>query len=282
MRIIRCVLILAALSVVWPCLGAASATPVAPRQPSHPAAGLFAGQILVAGSARDSLTNGQFELRVDAENLTLWQTTPMEGRKYPSTWSTGVWFDGDRQGWPYRGKSVLRMQRDGNLVMRTRLHKLIWQTGTHGRDNHLQLRRNGALVVVDCRGHTVWSAHTHAALLGDGHSLPPGGYLNDRWGDFQGGPLARLTMRRSGNVVLQCNGHTVWSTHTHRPGSELSLLRTGNLVVRAPDGTIMWRSHSRSHAQYSVLDGPGLEIENDRPRTVWAGRQHRSRCDPYI
>lgn len=271
------VVVVAALAAGLPTF-AAAARAAGKRQV---AATLYPGQTLRANTSDDSLSIGQFELDVESEDLSLWQIAVMQGKHYPDTWTTGIWFDGDRNGDPYTGHSVLRMQRDGNVVLRSTSHKILWQSRTHGRHNHFELRRSGALVVVTGGGRIVWSAHTHPVLLGDGSSLRPGGILNSRWGDWQGGPSSRLVMQRNGDAVLQCNGRTVWSTHTHRPGSVLSLLQSGNLVVRGPQGAVLWRSHSRSHTPYSVFNGPGLEITNDRLRTVWAGHQRRSACDPY-
>jgi hypothetical protein len=246
-----------------------------------PAHVLYAGQTLVAKTDHDTLSIGQFEFMVDPEDITLWQWATMQGPRGPSVMGTGVWFESDHRGGLIKGNSVLRMQRDGNLVYRTQLHRLLWQSGTRGRHNRLVLRRNGALVIEDGHGRTVWSAHTHADVLGDGSTLEAGQTLDSRYGDWQGGPLEKLTMQRGGDLVLRCGGHPVWSSHTHRRGSALSLLRDGNLVIRGPFGRTLWRSHSRGTGPYTYLLGSGLVIKNMRGQIVWAAHQRRSACDPY-
>jgi hypothetical protein len=157
---------------------------------------------------------------------------------------------------------------------------MLWHTGTHGARNRLILRRNGALVVENGHGDTVWSAHTHAAFLADGSTLPPGAILDSRYPSWYHGPSEWLRMQRDGDLVLRCDQKLIWSSGTHAAGSSLTLLRDGNLVVRSGDGRTVWRSHTRGTGPYTYLAGNGLVLFSHRGRIIWDPPKRHSPCDP--
>ena len=234
---------------------------------------LYSGQRLVAHTARDTLTStgGKFELRVYSDLLDLIQQPLIE-----------VWFADDRTGRHQSStdRTVLAMQRNGNLVLRTSRHVKLWESGTRGTGNRAVVFDNGNLIIRSAAGRALWATHTSARYLRNGETLASGARMNQRWGYFHPHQFTSLVMRRDGNLVFQCNGKTWWSTHTHVPGSSLTLLHDGNLVVRTPRGHIVWRSHTGSTGPHTTLDSWYLSIVNARLRAVWsAPLASGSACD---
>lgn len=65
---------------------------------------------------------------------------------------------------PGFGKTVLVMQSDGNLVLRSG-SQLSWQSNTHVAGSHLMMRGTGDLAIDSPQGHTVWQTGTTGSAV---------------------------------------------------------------------------------------------------------------------
>ncbi len=69
-----------------------------------------------------------------------------------SVWSSGTW---------HRGSHHVRMQSDGNLVIRDAANRPLWASNTQGNWNAVMVVKNsGKILIYTTRGKIVWSAGT--------------------------------------------------------------------------------------------------------------------------
>jgi len=227
---------------------------------------LYAGQQIVAGTPNDSLTVGDegFELTVSSYYLELEEFGPIG----TTVWAT----DDEAKPHPWNDdRTVLRMQRNGNLVLWTSRHVKMWQSGTRGTNLRFTLRRSGNMVIQNPRGHVVWATYTTAVMMPEGATLNAGSSRTNRFGYWFHPPAySRLTMQPDGNLVHRCHGHVDWQTHTHIPGSQLLLQYNGNLVVRSPRGRTLWSTHTRvGSGRTAVLDTRTMLLQTTSFRRLW-------------
>lgn len=228
---------------------------------------LAPGQQLVAGTAHDSLTvgHGHFILRVYPYALNLEEWGPIG----TTAWAT----DYQAKPHPYNDDaSVLRMQRNGNLVLRTSKHVTMWQSGTHGTGCRLVLLPSGNMVIENARGKVVWATHSSEVMMARGETIRSGHRRNHPgpyW--FHPVPNSSLTMQRDGDLVYRCRGRVAWQSHTHMRGSNLVLQRNGNLVVRGPGGRTLWSTHTGGPVRRDlVFDTEDMQIMTTRFKRLWA------------
>jgi hypothetical protein len=224
---------------------------------THRAGNVLAeGQTLRAGTSHDELEsrNHRFTLTVGATIMTLTETVPIDfGRR---VLLDQFWSREDRNGnIRDHDKTTLRLQRNGNLVLRTHAGRALWSTHTRGKHNLLRLSNGGNLVVTDRDGKRLWASHTTSVDVGSGGSLPSGTTLRRQ--PLEGEVphiVEKFTMQRNGDLVFRCNSHVAWQSHTSVPGSALFMKPNGSLVVRTPSGRTAWSSHTAGH-------GPNVYFE---------------------
>ena len=149
------------------------------------------------------------------------------------------------------GDGTLSMQRNGNLVQRTRKGAIVWSSHTAGTGHHnrVTLRNTGDLVMRSSDGRVVWSSHTGRGLLIPGQGLASGQRLINRFG--AGTLPLRLTMSRAGDLILRHGSRRTWHSGTHVTGSTLRFRPDGRLVVVTPAGRAVW--HTRAFGKGSLL-----------------------------
>ena len=240
---------------------------------------LYAGQQLVALTAHDHLLSrsGEFHFSLSPDSIAVWQFAPLDGPKGPSSTATGTWFRDDPTGRHQSSTdhSVLRLRRNGNLVLMTSRGYLLWSshTGGTGTHNRVVMRDNGNVVMYTGAGKRVWSTRTTPVYLAAGQRLLSGKQMVSRWGEQQASVKAvlRLTMQTDGQLVLRCNRNVLWHSRTHRRGSYLIMQKDGNLVIRGPHGQPQWSSHTAGAGPYTWFDAMALEILKDTGslRPIW-------------
>lgn len=243
----------------------ALARPAGGATPSTPNV-LSAGHQLVAGTAHDSLTvgHGHFTLRVYPYSLQLEEAGPIR----TTAWAT------DEQAKPHpfnNDRSVLRMQRNGNLVLRTSKNVTMWQSGTHGTAYRFVLLPSGNMVIKNAHDKVVWATHSSEVMMARGEIIRSGHRHNHPgpyW--FQPVPSSSLTMQRDGDLVYRCRGRVAWQSHTHMHGSNLVLQRNGNLVVRGPAGRTLWSTRTGGPMRRNmVFDTERMQIMTTHFKLLW-------------
>lgn len=213
-----------------------------------------------AGSA-----SGEFSLGVFSYGLQLDENIDSGGRSI----GTDTWTSPRVNG--HCRRPGLTMEPSGAAVLHCHARRL-WATPTRGtgHDNTLRVRNDGEVVVVTADGRIVWRSGSGRALLGTGGRVDPGQELRNCSSQRVG--CDRLTMRRSGDLVLHRGAEVAWRTGTHVPGSRLALLKGGNMVVVGPAGRLLWASHTHRLGRSAYLivgsnsSGTGARIDLDSLR----------------
>uniref|UniRef100_UPI00301A478D hypothetical protein n=1 Tax=Aquipuribacter sp. SD81 TaxID=3127703 RepID=UPI00301A478D len=199
------------------------------------------------------------------------------------------------------GSAVLRMQPNGNLVLR-HAGAVRWHAYTDGNVGAAAvLQPNGNLVVRAADGRALWSFGTHLlsnaaegtylqVLHGDVYVSSTLG--DDVWHDwkqlYQGYDWLRynralepgqslrsldgrstLTMQTNGTLALKVDGQLRWHSGVFGTGNRAVLLRTGQLQVRSATGVVRWSSGTTVTGSFLGLFGEdGLYYvadEDDQP-----------------
>ncbi|MGN6606335.1 MAG: hypothetical protein ACTHMS_04910 [Jatrophihabitans sp.] len=244
----------------------------------HPSV-LVAGQQLVALTANDVLASpsGEFQLKLSPDFLALWDYVRIGTATEPDFAGTGIWFRDDGTGLHQSNtdRSILRLRRDGNLVLMTSRGVILWTSGTRGSGtrNRLTLRDSGDLVMTTAEGRRVWATNTTRVYLGPRQRLLPGQRMYSRWADQQSRSrdLERLVMQPDGDLVLRNDECVHWHTRTHRAGSSLLMRPDGNLVIVGPHGRTIWSTHTGGAGPYTFFDALRLEVhdESGGKGTIW-------------
>jgi len=242
-----CALLTLTAIAAWSPAAAAVAHGAAPRSgaASRSANALHVGQSWTQYSMPTS-PSGEFTLYVEWYGLQLDEHITTGGGGIGTTsWSS-------RRVHANCGRPKLTMMRSGAAVLHCHGHRL-WATPTRGtgHDNTLRLRDNGEVVVTNNRGRVVWRSGSGRALLGTAGRLQPGQELRDC--SMQHTACDRLTMFRSGDLVLHRAHRIAWRTGTHTAGSRFALLRGGNMVVQGPHGRVLWSSHTNGFGKSAYL-----------------------------
>jgi hypothetical protein len=136
-----------------------------------------------------------------------------------------------------RGGTDVRMQDDGNVVMRTSARVPIWSTN-NGLVRRPTLRSGGSL---RC-GRALVLGRTQFVLQRDGNLVAYRSGIA-RWStDTAGRGGVRLTMESTGNLVLsRRDGTTVWSTRTGHSQSRnhLTIRADGDIAMYTPTGRLI-------------------------------------------
>lgn len=201
------------------------------------------------------------------------------------------------QGGRYYGAndaSTLKMQTDGNLVLRTRTGHVLWASNTArtGAHNFLDVFPNGDVVMFTSPHHEVWSTGTTDIYLGSGSSkfafgdneLLGGLLLDDRRGDqFPGFHESTLTMQVNGNLVYRCGTTVLWQSHTSSPDAYLAMQNDGNLVIYAygfPKHAL-WASGTSHAGPYTWFDSSQMKIMSSTAGPVWSAGLPASPCHSH-
>jgi hypothetical protein len=140
------------------------------------------------------------------------------------------------------GRFHLRMQADGNVVLRGADSRAVWDSGTSGSGGaRLAMQPDGNVVVYSASGRALWHAGTH------------------------GNAGSRLVVQYDGNlVVYRPDDSVVWSTgvfsgDTLLVGQHL----TGNQVLVAATGGCFLRTQTDGNVVVYVQGGAGLAARWD-------------------
>jgi hypothetical protein len=226
-------------------------------------ASLRPGKSLASGR---SIASGPYHLTMKASG-NLVEDVRVNRRRF-AVWSSGT----------KASDSRLVLQRDGNLVIRTRRGVLQWSTHTHGaRVTSLNLQSDGNLVLRS-RSHRAlfatgrvsypFRAWPGAKALGREMGLAPGDQL--RVG------MSRLRMNRDGNLVLLRAGRRRWASGTRGHPGAYADLRHGNLVVASPHGKILWSTRTGGRGTRLTLSPSGrIALLSRAHKQLWSAPRPR-------
>ncbi|MGZ4494413.1 MAG: hypothetical protein ACXVWU_06920 [Nocardioides sp.] len=261
-------------------LAAALLTGLAPSTPataSEPANVLSVGHQLTALTATDHLSSpsGEFTLTAEPDRVSLYEVIRFGASSEGDSFTTGTWFRDDGTGLHQSNtdRTTLRLQRNGNLVLRTASGVRLWSTRTVGSGaTRLVLTDRGNLLLKTAAGTTVWSSGSGRVVIKAGATLGSRQRLVDAWNtSMPHGARATLTMQANGNLVHRCGTTVLWQTHTHTRRSRLQVTSTGAVRVVAPDGHVTWSSRSGKHSISTLFSVRGMELHQYSPtdRVVW-------------
>lgn len=201
------------------------------------------------------------------------------------------------------GSANLKMQTDGNLVMRLRDGRVVWATSTVNKGYRVVMQHDGNLVVYTRSGAPVWATDTDgfpgARLVFSGTSLrlqsatgqifwtSTLGRVFDRLLAGQAlGPderlvtldrSRRLLMQRDGNLVLYPTaGSALWATATEHRGYRAIMQGDGNLVVRNRSGQPVWATDTDGFPGAQLrITGDAVRVETAAGQYLWT--RHRGK-----
>jgi len=208
-----------------------------------------------------TLTSGQSVTSVDGEVVTVMQG---DGNLVLRSHGRALWSSGTE------GNPGARLigQADGNAVILTGTHNVVWDSGTAGLGTNpqLEVQPTGELDLVSTAG-TTWHVYPAAATtLLNGESLHTGQVLHDTYGHDL------LTMQADGNLVFRRNGQSLWSSGTAgQPGAHATLQHDGNLVIRDRTGLAIWASGTAGSGPATALRLPsgGTFSLYKQARKIW-------------
>jgi len=198
--------------------------------------------------------------------------------------------------WKSRSKNVgtfgsykLKMQGNGNLVLRDIVDVRTWHTGTAGSPNpafKLQLTNNGRLLLKDNNGSNLWRSQdepSRALLIN--HILHQDNFIKANNSECY------LRLHSDGNLVLydSCStdpSNIKWQSRTHNVGKApftLTMQANGNLVLRDADGIRTWSTgtagtQANGPNRLLVLDNCSLVLKNNANTNIWRSQDEPSRA----
>lgn len=146
------------------------------------------------GAHLELKTNGSYTI-YSTTNTELWNSgaknNPDNLSEVDYTIRSAVLYPGQQLETATRNFRV-KLQDDGNFVLRNAQGKALWSSGTYGRPGaYLVMQSDGNLVIRDAAGRAVWYTGTSR------------------------NPLAYLTVQEDGNLVLyNSSRRAIWNTHT--------------------------------------------------------------------
>lgn len=177
------------------------------------------------------------------------------------------------------GSNTAVMQGDGNLVVYRKGGKALWSTKTAGSAaRRLDLGDDGNAVLHDKkRKKTFWATKTIVRALHDGETLLRGESLRS-----SGHHRYRLVMQGDGNLAMYVRGgRTVWSTGTAgTEANRLVMQGDGNAVLYTKGGKALWNTKtagSKARELY-LTDDSRLQLFSHNPRKqVWSSGNQNAR-----
>ena len=178
------------------------------------------------------------------------------------------------------GANSLRLQHDGNLVLRDSSGSPIWSSGTTGSDfESLRLFNDGSLVLFH-EGNKVWSVFdsgdhdddVRRANLLEQERIFPGEAIYSPNGTHE------LVLEPDGNLVIYdlVNGSDEWSTDTQGDPNRLVLQNDGNLVLYGTNDVSLWASHTRGEGanELDLTNDGELRLLNPSGYVVWKANSY--------
>jgi hypothetical protein len=211
------------------------------RAAKHVSSTLSPGQRLTTRQSRLS-SNRRFELTMrPSGNLVL-----RERKSNNTLWTSQT---ADSPG------AYAAMQRDGNLVVRSKAGQALFATATSAyAGSKLTVQGNGTAVVRSRDSHAVWDSKSDIWQLRPGQALRPGqsrrSLAGHRW----------LAMAKDGNLLLfeRPGDKVVWQSQTGRnPGASAVMAPDGNLIVRSAQGKTLYASGTQGNP------GANLRLQAD-------------------
>src|SRR5207248_744870 len=125
-----------------------------------------AGHWLTARTASNYLqsSNSEFRLNLSPDFVAINEFALLTGPKGNDSNETGIWFRDDGLG-QYQSNtdhSTLKMQTDGNLVLRTASGHVLWASNTPGTgsSDYVTMQTDGNLVIYTPDRKVVWASHS--------------------------------------------------------------------------------------------------------------------------
>ena len=192
----------------------------------------------------------------------------------------GLYFDFGNAVWssmtPNSAGAKLVMQSDGNLVLYSSTGSPIWNTGTSGNTGaKLVMQSDGNLVLYSSTGSPIWDTGTI-------HKPEFQSYVNTYLTQAKLYPTQsldtanrnyKLILQSDGNLVLYSKGTPIWSSGTTgKPVSFLSAQDDGNLVLYDNQNRPLWYSNtsgSGSHNRLVVQSDGNLVLYNKSMAPLW-------------
>lgn len=129
------------------------------------------------------------------------------------------------------------LQSDGNLVTYVG-EKAVWATNTVGTSpTGLSMQDDGNLVLYAAGGKVLWSANSRPDRIIPGESIDVGEYLWSKNGRYN------LVQQGDGNLVAYDGSKAIWATGTQGAGAKTVLQSDGNLVTYI-GGRAVWASNT--------------------------------------
>ena len=153
------------------------------------------------------------------------------------------------------------MQRNGDLVVFSRLGKPLWQSGTAGPRTNVVLRlQDDSNLVIYRSSRAMWARSSSLTAGGPGQRLSAGQQIASPNGQY------RLVMQTDGNLVQYGPSGAVWATGTSGSGNWAVMQTDGNLVVYTAGGTALWQSGTGGHLN---AGGFVLDLQNDSNLVIY-------------
>jgi len=156
--------------------------------------------------------------------------------------------------------SYLRMQGDGNLVLKDRSDRALWKSGTAKNCGaKLYIRCYGEVQIVTIDGlEVLWKKRQYADCIDNylfyGAKLDREEYIcydNQRFG-----------MTRGGDLVFYDDGELIWSKNTGEDGAKyLEMKSDGDLVVYDGDDDRVWATGTTSGEMNMNMRGASLILD---------------------
>ncbi len=159
-----------------------------------------------------------------------------------------------------------RVLPSGYLVIQSSTGKILWQSSSGRRGDHLALGDDGSLA-LESGGHVWWRAFVGAT------TLRAGGVLHSGWSITTSNGACRLLVGGDGTLQLQSAAYgTLWSAPAVGiPHSSLVLDPRGDLVLISPRGQVTWTSQSSGVGASLVLDPVGrAAVTTPRGHWLWS------------
>lgn len=197
----------------------------------------------------------------------------------------GAWdYDGAVWNSGFKGDH-LRLQDDGNLVLRDEMEHAVWASNCYGPDVTLKKSNSRAVRAIAGNGTTVWGIYGNqetrcyptgdapeikcrGTMLSPGERLYPNEYLCGVLG-----PVQRFGLNDNGKLDLWYGNRCMWSPDHHADGGHfLSMNDDGNLVLYKdrPEGrSAQWASSCYFANSVLKLSGEGVAVEKRNGEVLW-------------
>lgn len=168
----------------------------------------------------------------------------------------------------------LIMQPDGNLVLYNTSNTPVWYSGTGSNlQTTLKLQPDGNLVIYNSSNAPLWATNTtHLPnFLSYVDQALPTGVMYPRQFLNTADRRKKLIFQPDGNLVLYSNGNPIWASNTlNRGGTDIVMQADGNLVMRR-NGQYIWdtKTYGNPNAHLIVQADGNLVIYNNLGLPRW-------------